>query len=144
MAENIAYFSKVDPAVKLHIGDGGWLHFTDVGNNVGILVTNKPQYIAEIRGCVQRGVGGVTEISASQYQELQKKKNQPSSTILREQVSAQQIRDIARSRRGAELAGDDNGLVEASSGSRGRREGGISPIEYKPVVPGFKPSSVKR
>lgn len=138
---DVAYFKKNDPFVKLHLGSGEVLAFSDVGGNLGILVTNKPVYISAIRAVIRQGVGGVSEITGAEYGELQKKKMERSSTNLREQVSSQQIRDAGRLHRSAADAAKGGPSVSVRGGKRLET---IKAVEYKPVLPGYRPSSAKR
>jgi hypothetical protein len=137
---NFCYFRKLDPSTKVLMGDGTWLQFSKVDDDTGSLIVGKPYWIAQIRAVIASGKGGVEEITAEEYAELQKKKNQASSTGLREQVSNQQIRDIGRAKRDGAARADGVDRKPAGKVPRGT----IQAVEYKPVVPGFRPGSVKR
>lgn len=138
-----AYFKKNDPTVKVLLGSGVWITFTESApeSGVGVVVTDKPKYIDELRAVIKRGVGGVSEITVEEYTELQKKKSRTSSPNYREQVSVQQLRDAGRLHRSAADAIDGQGVGTIPVK---HKEGTITPIEFKPVIPGFRPTSVKR
>lgn len=133
-------FFKIADNAKLLLGDGSYLTFKETGD-VGTLIVGKPYYLEQIRSVIARGVGGVEEISEAEYQMLQKKKTLSLPRDLRERVSVQQFRDALRNRAGASRVGDGRGSGLAE---RFQEKGTISAIEYKPVIPGFKPNSIKR
>lgn len=137
----IAYFKKSSPSEKLYLGDGSWVSFQDVGNNLGVLIVGKPYFLGQIRDIIRRQVGGVSEITAHEFQDLQKKKTITSPQNSRELVSVQQVRDGSRRYHDAERADGDSG---GGVGIAGRFKGTIQAIEHKPVAPGFKPNSTKR
>lgn len=146
------YYKKADPTQKLLLGDGSWISFQDVGQNVGTIIVGKPYFVEQLTAIIHRGVGAVTEITEAEYADLQKKKTTTSWIDSRELVRLPQMQDAALSLRAAAApAGGpkttpENGAAPAAPQGQisTRFEGGLQPIDHKPVAPGFKPASVKR
>lgn len=75
----IAYFKKSAPAVKVILSTGESLQFEAVSYEEGVYPRAEDQGISErlineLRNCIARGVGGITEISRDEFLELLKKK----------------------------------------------------------------------
>lgn len=69
------YYRKELFSNPLRLPNGFTIQFTEVADDMGVLATEDGYLISELRNAIQRRVGGVNEISASEYEDL--KKNPP-------------------------------------------------------------------
>lgn len=75
----IAYFRKVSPQIKVMISTGEQVQFEAVSHEEGVYPRGEDKGISEflineLRTCIARGVGGITEIGRDEFLELLKKK----------------------------------------------------------------------
>jgi hypothetical protein len=68
-----AYFSRQGIARPLRSVRGDVIHFTDIGDDTGILTTNNPVIISELRGLIIQQKFGLSEVTLDQF-EAQKKR----------------------------------------------------------------------
>lgn len=66
-------FKKYDPRQKVYLPNGTWLQFEDLGNGFGVLVTEDSYIIDQLRQCIDKGRGGVEEITKAELEEVKKK-----------------------------------------------------------------------
>lgn len=83
----MAYFRNHDPRVKVFISTGEWVQFEAATWDIGIYPPEGKgisEWLAgELRQCIARGVGGVTEITVQEYEELIKKKQTDPDGLVR-------------------------------------------------------------
>lgn len=68
------YYKKASPSVPVLLSNGGAVHFERIHNDLGLYKTEDPGTINELNACIQGQRGGVHEITAEVYAELEKKK----------------------------------------------------------------------
>lgn len=114
------YFKKIAPKTKVLLSTGHWLAFENVDNEWGIYPPAgqgiSDGLAGEIRGCIQAGRGGITEISQTEYAALVQKKNSgPLPKRWREEIAKGAMQDTTTPSQSAELAAArPNGQVAAA------------------------------
>ena len=77
------YFKKIDPRIKVMLSGGHWCQFDDCGNNTGIHPREGQGYnewtANELALCIQKQIGGITEITKEEYDALIEAKKKASS-----------------------------------------------------------------
>lgn len=84
------FFLKHNPKQKLWMsGQGQWLEFEFVDDDVGIFSTENTAVLAELDNAIKRGIGAIVEIDQQTYEEqLSQKKNwRDSPKVWREEYS---------------------------------------------------------
>jgi len=80
------YFKKCQPRQPIVLSDGsGFLAWVVVDHETGILATDDSRMIREFQICIQGRRGGVEEISAEEFLELQSKKKENLKPLWREE-----------------------------------------------------------
>lgn len=74
MSAESRYFKKLVPSTPIWLSNGTPLRFETVDGNVGYYTTDDFYMLSELDACLRGNRGGVSEISASDYEEFLKKK----------------------------------------------------------------------
>lgn len=76
MADQMVRFLKELVSRPLRTSKGWPIQFQNIGDDTGVLETNDPYTISELRGLIAAGRGGVREISSdAEWEEVKKKAN---------------------------------------------------------------------
>lgn len=72
------YFQKFYPQQPLILANGKGFTFPTLQSGIGALATDNPRLLSEFDLNISKNIGGISEITASQFEEL-KKKARPSN-----------------------------------------------------------------
>lgn len=80
------YFKKANPDQKVFVSTGEWVKFEPVSHDLGVYPPEgkgiSEWLIGELRACIARSVGGMTEITLEEYNDLlAKKKAEPDGLL---------------------------------------------------------------
>lgn len=103
------YFKQVNPKVIFYGSIGQPIRFPDFGNGFGGIATEDPALIKELELTMKKSVGGVSEITAQELEDLKKKAPLPKSS--RPQSYPANLRSIVRQH--ANIAAPRRGAADA-------------------------------
>lgn len=68
------FYKKISPAVKLQLSNGLNLQFINVDGHWGVLKVGNEEIQRELAQCIKSEIGGVSEITEAEYNEMFEKK----------------------------------------------------------------------
>lgn len=135
------HFKKQNPKQPLYGSHGQWISFPDFGNGWGGLSTESPKLIKEFELAIQKSVGGVTEVSEKELEDLKKK---PLAVPFREEILPAHLRKHPKSRNSVIVR--QHGVADGHSKSRDftvQTRGGLLMPNLPASPSGFRPASVR-